>query len=197
VLYVDGDFDRGKYANAFMYLKKHKHELIEKCVEKHSGTREWYLLFRARDRALFGKPKILVRQTADRIVAAIDEETGYYCIDSVNVAVLRPEMVKRRRFFLGLLNSTLLNFFYREISQEGGRVLAQVKPQRIKRLPITFGEDRQEKAIEARVEKIIAAKADDPAANTSELEGEINAIVYELYDLSQTEIGLVESCFKC
>ncbi len=42
------------------------------------------------------------------------------------------------------------------------------------------------------VTKILAAKRADPQADTSALEGEIDQLVYQLYGLSEDEIGIVE-----
>lgn len=136
VLYITSDFEKSEAPNIYNYLKKNKQFLIQKSVEKRDGIRDWHLLFRPRSKDLFKSPKIIIRQTGDRIIAAIDRNRDYYCIDSVNVVRLHSRFNKIARFFIGLLNSKLFTFYYQEISQESGRVLAQVKPQRIKRMPI-------------------------------------------------------------
>jgi hypothetical protein len=137
ILYIDKDFIPKKASNIYAYLEEKKDELIAKSVEKTHGSREWHILFRSRNKELFEtKPKILIRQTGDSIIASVDEQIGYFCIDSVNVALLKKQYFKKAHYFLQLLNSEVLNFYYREISQEAGRVLAQVKPTRVKSLPI-------------------------------------------------------------
>ena len=42
------------------------------------------------------------------------------------------------------------------------------------------------------LDKVIEAKTKDPEAETTELEEEIDRLVYELYGLSEEEIGVVE-----
>ena len=93
---------------------------------------------------------------------------------------------------VGLLNSRLLNFFYREVSQEAGRVLAQVKPQRIRVLPIVQGTPETEAAVSKLVMQIVRAKAEDTNANTVKPEREIDQLVYRLYGLTADEVRLVE-----
>jgi hypothetical protein len=193
VLYITDEFVQPQSKNIAAYLSKFKKLLIAKSVEKNQGTREWHVLFRARYPELFGIPKILVRQTGDRIVAAADDAVGYYCIDSVNVAQLKPAHKGRIGFFVGILNSSLINFFYREISQEKGRVLAQVKPQRIKSLPVRNGDKATEQTITALVSKIVSTKNRNRNADTTTLEQQIDECVYKLYDLTPEEIELVES----
>jgi hypothetical protein len=192
ILYVTSKFDAKNGKRILEYLSGHKSLLVRKSVEKKAGTRDWHILFRSRYVDLFRKPKVIVRQTGDGIIAAVDDEAGFYCIDSVNVALVKEQFVPRIYFLTGLLNSRLVNFFYRAISQEAGRVLAQVKPQRIRILPIAEAKQEVESAVTKLVMQIMQAKANSPDADTSKLEAEIDQIVYRLYGLTDEEIAIVE-----
>lgn len=196
VLYITDDFDPKTGKKIHQYLSRNKSLLVKKCVEKNSGSRDWHVLFRSRYEGLFRTPKILVRQTGDKIIAAPDTEVGYYCIDSVNVVLLKQAAIPQLRLFVALLNSSLLNFFYREISQEGGRVLAQVKPQRIRALPIAEASPEAQKIITKLVDRILAAKRKNPDADTKALEREIDQQVYALYGLTPDEIKIVAGAEK-
>nr|WP_240639901.1 hypothetical protein [Helicobacter pylori] len=46
--------------------------------------------------------------------------------------------------------------------------------------------------ITALVDKILQSKAKDPKANTQRLEKEIDALVYQLYHLTDEEIKIIE-----
>ena len=46
--------------------------------------------------------------------------------------------------------------------------------------------------IEMQVDEILAAKAANPDADTSNLENEIDKLVYDLYGLDEDEIAIVE-----
>jgi hypothetical protein len=50
----------------------------------------------------------------------------------------------------------------------------------------------QQKEIEKRVEKILALKKENPDADVSALETEIDRLVYELYGLTDEEVQIVE-----
>lgn len=80
-------------------------------------------------------PKIIYRQTANKIIATIDTNSNY--LDkTVHMVVPRNNVNLDLKFILALLNSSLFNFFYNYISQEvSGRVFAQVKTTYIKQLP--------------------------------------------------------------
>lgn len=196
ILYITEEFDPIAGKNILRYLEVNRTLLIDKCVEKKKGSRRWNVLFRSRYEELFIKPKILIRQTADKIVAAPDIEVGYYCIDSVNIVLLKKDFVPQLNFLVGLLNSSLLNFYYREISQEGGRVLAQVKPQRIRSLPIPTVLPEKRKPVERLVERILTEKQHNPEADTSALERKIDELVYVIYGLTNDEIKIVEESTK-
>lgn len=135
---------------------------------------------------------MLLRQTGDRIIACVDDEVGYFCIDSVNVAQVKSEYRESLYFLAGLLNSRLVNFFYQQISQEAGRVLAQVKPQRIRALPIAYGSEQERQAIETVVRRISSVKSQNPTADVTAQEAEIDRLVYGLYGLTTEEIKIVE-----
>jgi hypothetical protein len=192
ILYITKDYRQEAMPNIFSYLKKHKSLLIQKSVEKRTGKRDWPILFRGRYEALFNKPKILIRQTGDHIVAAIDKHTGYFCIDSVNVAQVKIEHHNKLHYFTALLNSSLLDFYYREISQERGRVLAQVKPSRIKALPICIGDKATQNQIVRLAKQIESQLMSNIDADVSDLKREIDKLVYTLYGLTPAEIALIE-----
>ena len=71
-------------------------------------------------------------------------------------------------------------------------MLAEVKPQRIRSLPISMGTPQQREQITKLVDCILAAKRENPAADTSVLEKQIDQLVYKLYGLTEEEIAIVE-----
>ena len=192
ILYINSSFEIHKVPNTAVYLENNKALLIKKCVEKRNGNRDWYELFRSRDEnELKIHPKIILRQTGDSIIAAIDN-IGYYSIDSTNVIILKPQYYNIINYLLAILNSKLVNFYYQEISQENGRVLAQVKPIRIKGIPVPQKTELFADRISSLVDTIIAAKCADPNADTTSEERQIDRLVYHLYGLTYDEVLIVD-----
>jgi adenine-specific DNA-methyltransferase len=169
-------------------LEPNKDLLIKSSVEKKQGKRDWHILFRSREESDFATSKILVRQTADRIIAALDNEIGFYPINTVNIVKLQSEDIDVNLAVLGILNSKLITFFYQEISQEGGRILAEVKPSRVKAVPVPNLKDI--KSLSKIVQKVINKKQENQ--DTSYEESQIDRMVYELYGLTEEEIRIVE-----
>ncbi|WP_409029621.1 hypothetical protein [Gracilimonas sediminicola] len=52
--------------------------------------------------------------------------------------------------------------------------------------------DNFKRALSWALNQILTAKKENPEAGTSKLEAEIDRLVYELYGLSEEEIGIVE-----
>lgn len=192
LLYIKQDFELVAAPNIARYLTKNKELLIKKCVEKRNGKRPWQILFRARKEKEFMRvPKIIIRQTGDSIIAAKDL-IGYYSINSTNIIIVNELYLNDIDYLLAILNSKLIDFYYKEISQEGGRVLAEVKPIRVRNIPIAFAEVEQRERIKTLVNKITSTKIKNANADTSLLEQEIDCLVYKLYDLTYAEVKIVD-----
>ncbi|PUD73270.1 class I SAM-dependent DNA methyltransferase [Helicobacter pylori] len=100
-------------------------------------------------------------------------------------------------YILGLLNTTL----YRWLTIQMTNLItigkyAYGSKDKIERLPIPqITEKNQELAdkITDCAERILKTKAKDPKANTQRLEKEIDALVYQLYHLTDEEIKIIEN----
>jgi len=154
------------------------------------------------------KPKILLRQTADHIIATIDCR-GVWFGRSIIAIVPAHRSNYRIEYFLGLLNSQYFNWLYHELVQEKGRVFAQVKLSKIKQLPIrtiNFSDladkTRHDKMV-ALVEYMLdlhkrlnAAKTPDDKTRLQRqidaTDKQIDRLVYELYGLTDEEIKIVK-----
>lgn len=80
-------------------------------------------------------PRIIYRQTSDRLISTIILE-NYYTRNSIhNVIIKNPKEISLF-FILGVLNSNLLNWIYRTKSQETGKVHPQVHIKHTSTLPI-------------------------------------------------------------
>jgi hypothetical protein len=74
-----------------------------------------------------------------------------------------------------------------------GKVLfPKIKKTQIVEIPIPNISPIEQAPIIAKVEQILSAKKADPSADTTQLEAEIDIMVYELYDLTPEEIAIVE-----
>ncbi|EKD80963.1 MAG: hypothetical protein ACD_39C02073G0004 [uncultured bacterium] len=187
IIYCTSNTDIARFGNCFSYLEKYK-EKLEKRVETLSGTIPWFVMLRPRRIKLFEKPKILIRQTANRIIAAYDDQ-GWYCLKSGIIVQLPDDSEIYYFYLLALLNSKLMDFIYRDLVNEDNRIFPEVKPIQLFKLPIKIANKLEQAPIIERVQKILVAP-DSP--DVPRLEAEIDRLVYDLYGLTDEEIATVE-----
>jgi len=162
-----------------------------------------------RPAANFDAPrKILMRQTGDSLITTIDQQK-YLCLNNMHVLVPKtplPNIV----YILGVLNSWLLNWYYQTLNPEIGEALAEVKKFNVAALPIRtidFSDPddvaRHDRMV-SLVEQMLVLHKQLPQAGTPHektalerqieaTDGQIDALVYELYGLTEEEIGIVEA----
>ncbi|GHS51101.1 type II restriction endonuclease Eco57I subunit R [Helicobacter pylori] len=98
---------------------------------------------------------------------------------------------------LGVLNSSFMSWYARENFKDkhmSGGYLGLNKGN-LEKLPMFELEKSNQPTADkiiALVDKILALKEKDPKANTQELEKEIDALVYQLYHLTDEEIKIIE-----
>ena len=162
--------------------------------------------------APFNDPiKIVVRQTADSIIAQLDDSQ---LIDLKNVHNIRITVKGLTyEYLLGILNSKLITWWYRYLIPETGRVFAEVKVINLKKLPIRIIDFSNPKDTESHdqlvqlVKKVIKLNKKMNESNTNHekitlqrhidvLDKQIDKLVYELYGLNDEEIRIVETYKK-
>ncbi|MFP6156504.1 Eco57I restriction-modification methylase domain-containing protein [Helicobacter pylori] len=102
-----------------------------------------------------------------------------------------------RFLILGVLNSKLMTYFYKKkffpTHMQGGAFGFDTLSVETLPIPqITKSNKPTADKIIALVDKILQAKEKDPKANTQGLEKEIDALVYQLYHLTDEEIKIIE-----
>lgn len=188
IIYTTKTTDITAYPNAKQYISPYKDKL-DKRRETKNGLIPWWALNWPRYEELFQGEKIIMRQTSDSIRAVYDAD-NYYVLNSIHVLRLKKDCGYSYKFILGILDSKLNNFVYQNISQEKGRAFAEVKPINVRKLRVpTLDKDQQ--PIISLVDRILAAKRVDPEADTSDLENQIDELVYDLYDLTEPEKEII------
>jgi adenine-specific DNA-methyltransferase len=95
------------------------------------------------------------------------------------------------RYLTAILNSNLIHFAFMNFYQSGG-IEGEITIQSIKNIPIPKISKPKQKPFIDKVDQILSLKKDNPAADTSALEREIDLMVYALYGLTEEEIEIVE-----
>jgi adenine-specific DNA-methyltransferase len=170
------------YKTIWNYFKENE----EKMVSRYDQGDHWSNLRNCAYLLELEKPKILWGELSDKAKFSFDEN-GY-----IPEATLFFMVGENLKFLLGILNSKLSEWYFDKISTTTGMGTNRWKKYKIEQLPIKkISENAQAPFIE-KVDEILALKKADPAADTSTLEAEIDRMVYDLYELTEEEIAIVE-----
>ncbi|MFT2613076.1 Eco57I restriction-modification methylase domain-containing protein [Helicobacter pylori] len=120
-------------------------------------------------------------------------ELGYFYAEATSFILTGEHL----HYLLGMLHSKLITFAFKTFYAGGGLGESgyRYKKAFIERLSIPkITPQNQELAhkITDGTKAILEAKEKDPKANTQELEKEIDALVYQLYNLTDEEIKIIE-----
>jgi hypothetical protein len=181
-----------------------RYELHWKGEYVHYGR--W--LWRAREERFFNRPKILLHAMRNkslkrRLVGTFDPDVHYNAHNLANI-ILKENSLYDLRFVLGLFNSQLVNFWYK-----GHFPNVNINPSDFRQIPVpkidfTKSADkiRHDRMVQL-VEQMLEAKKQLAAAQTEKdrtyfenksasLDRQIDALVYDLYGLTEEEIKIVE-----
>jgi hypothetical protein len=101
----------------------------------------------------FEDEKIIIRQTADSIIAHLDTTKSFNLNNVYNIGC--PVVDISLKSLLAILNSKLINACYRSIAQEKGKLFAEVKKVYLEKLPIKIPHKHLQARIDSIVDKII------------------------------------------
>ncbi|GAA8813193.1 hypothetical protein DUHN40_02530 [Helicobacter pylori] len=120
-------------------------------------------------------------------------ELGYFYAEATSFILTGEHL----HYLLGMLHSKLITFAFKTFYAGGGLGESgyRYKKAFIERLPIPKITPQNQKLADKITDcakAILEAKEKDPKANTKELEKEIDALVYQLYNLTDEEIKIIE-----
>ena len=138
--------------------------------------------------------KILVRQTADTLTAAIDDNCLYH-LNNIHSFILKDSKISLD-YLLLILNSRLLAFYYHIVSIEYGRSMAQTDIETLELLPIKLDDmiNRQAGELVQGMQELIRRVNDgDKGAlhKARVLDEYIDQLVFRIYALNDKEIAYI------
>ena len=135
LIYTTKDTDIHQYTQTERHLKQFYERLIKRR-EMKKGLLPWFSLNWPRRLKLFELPKIMIRQTADRLIACYDKDQWFALKSVILVQGEQQFRPANYHYLVALLNSTLMNYVYTHLTDEQDRVFAEVKPIILQHLPI-------------------------------------------------------------
>ncbi|GAA7797295.1 class I SAM-dependent DNA methyltransferase [Helicobacter pylori] len=186
------------YPIIYSHLLSHKDKLLKRNKDETGKRYEWYCLQRwaANYYQDFEKEKIVYGEIVQEPRFYLDNgecELGYFYAEATSFILTGEHL----RYLLGMLHSKLITFAFKTFYAGGGLGESgyRYKKAFIERLPIpqiTTENQKLADKITDCAKAILEAKEKDPKANTQKLEKEIDALVYQLYHLTDEEIKIIE-----
>ena len=198
------------YPKCWEYLLQNRAALEDREGGKMRHER-WYAFGRTQNLALHERRKLAIPRLVKRLTAVYDQ-TGNFYLDNVDVGgiILKEESYAHYSYVLGLLNSRLLNLYFRRISVpfRGGFYSANrqfLEPLPIRRIDFKNPEEKKmHDKLVALVERMLelnkrlAPIRNTPCNEQDELQREIERtdrkidnLVYDLYGLTVEEREIV------
>ncbi|MEI6049535.1 MAG: TaqI-like C-terminal specificity domain-containing protein [Bacteroidota bacterium] len=175
----------GKSIKRYNQCKPNKYIIWDK--EKIHRTRPDYL-WRA-------QKKIIIQRISggeNPLTATIDKEK-YLTFASVNNLLLKNEFENSYEYILALLNSRFLNWYYANNFSNNSELTVNISKTFLEKLPIPNIPFARQKPFIDLVEKVISSKKEN--LNTTDLEKEIDVMVYKLYELNYDEVKIIDKDF--
>jgi hypothetical protein len=175
----------------------------------HTAKPTRYVNRSSKDKDIYRAPKILVVKTGSSIVAAVDND-GFITMQSLYSLHSEPDCEYSHLYILAILNSRLIRFWIEKGFTSYKKLFPQINQTTLMAVPVArLNMDSAEGSashanIVEKVSRMLELHARLAKARSGEekarlqrlidrTDGEIDGLVYELYGLTEEEIGIVES----
>ena len=196
IIFTRKGIDIEKYPAIKKYLNKFYNELLPKKntsekIGRKPGKYQWYEI---QDNTAyyeeFEKDKVIWIEISDKANYCYDLNKNFLTNSAYFISG------KNLKFILGLLNSKVCDFYFSKTTVQiaGGR--KRYTKQYVEQIPIPKIPKEDQQSIIDSVNQILSAKKENPKADTSQLENEIDKLVYQLYNLTPEEIKIIEDSVK-
>ncbi len=145
-----------------------------------------------KDFELYSSKKIFIQRIRnlslkDRIVATLSNEI-VLSTNTLRILTLKENF--NLNTLLGILNSSLINYFFKKKFSN-----KDIYAYQLAQIPI-IEENEKSSEVAFIVDNILDLKKQNPTTDTTHLENQIDQLVYALYDLTAEEIAVVEGEVK-
>lgn len=130
--------------------------------------------------------KIIIQDIGTEICATIDKDK-LLCNDTINL-IYQVDKNYSFEYILGLLNSKAIRFWHKKVFPEG----LHIKKYQLMAIPIADVSSDVQELIVKLVSKILKNRKQNPQSDITEIEKQINEIIYRIYDLTDAEIETIE-----
>jgi hypothetical protein len=145
---------------------------------------------------LFDETRLLFRRIVGERLIGTFTDSDY--VTSQLLQIVKPHDASTAKILLGILNSTLMAYYFRKRYNRQDKTFPEIRIYELAKLPMkrrAFSPTKRWPkigALEALVIRIIEARKRNNNADVSAEDSALDALVYELYELTAAEIAIVE-----
>jgi adenine-specific DNA-methyltransferase len=209
-------YDRAKYLG-----NEKKDETYKKVIDGRNIGRyslEWdrvYLKYDInaihsckREDIFLTDEKLFFRRVGGSLTATLDKDK-FYALNTIVVMNKKANVDTDIRYFLGLFNSKLMNYYYINFLKSTKKVFSEIQARQVKYLPIRIVSHKEQALLIHLVDRILllnrrlkelpdqnSNEAQNIKSEIEKTDAEIDHLVYELYGLTEKEIKTVEDTVK-
>ncbi len=203
--YTEGELK--VYPQTLSYLRKNRQLLTGRSYFEAS-SKAWYELWCQRDLKQLARKKIVVAELSDSNRFCIASDKQFYG-DTVCGITLSTDITENIHYVLGLLNSRLIEVYYKRTTVPKANGFFIYKTMFLKNIPIrrinflVSAEKAKHDKMVQLVEQILTLHTEKAAARLATeknmlqqqieaTDAQIDRLVYDLYGLTSAEIAIVE-----
>lgn len=207
---LDPEHLADEFPRTWEYLNEYRAELGARDKGKWSKQKNWYAYARSQNIVTFLGKKYMLPYMSTRLQIALDNHNDLFFVNITTGGYgLRFELRPHHdSFWLGLLNSNLLNWCAKQMTNRFRGGYFAMNKQALERLPIRTIDFANPEDVQMHdemvklVDEMLERQRQLPnstgegrritEALIETVDGEIDALVYKLYGLSDDEVAIVE-----
>ena len=143
-----------------------------------------------KDAIFYTGERLLIRETGSYLTVVYLDE-NLYCNRSLYSTIIKDSAFKAQ-YVVGILNSKAIQYYYQQKFKAETGLFPKIRIKQAKQLPIPVASLAEQQLIITLVEQIRTYKKLTPNKSIEKLEREIDKIVYQLYELTDAEIKIIE-----
>lgn len=144
-------------------------------------------------KGFFDNDLIYLRRVDSMLEATLSEQKHFGFNKNVYGIKNRCESDYYTQYLLGCINSKAVDFYYKmKFSTKKTDAFPEIQTYLYEQLPIPSVSKEQQKIVVKLVDSILMAKKCAPEANTSQMEQQIDLLVYHLYGLTYDEVLVID-----
>ena len=185
---------KDRYPKTYEYIIEHEQDFKQRERGRAGRMEHWHAYIYPKNLNKFEQPKLSSMEIcANHPNVTLNNESIYHST-TVYSWIKKEETKESYEYLLAIANSKLLWWFLKTTGDTLQGDARRFKTNYLNPFPLPKEIDEStENTISDKVENLLSIKKQSPTADTTTLESQIDQLVYELYGLTEEEIGIVEN----